>query len=202
LIDAEVVDIIKFIDAHIDSYADGDWGEVPSIPTIRKLIDKEGTVEIGVHGRSSLYPTSYKDTCISIYSDNFIDMCGKDNPDEFQQEVLKSLDTALGMDLMWFEREVVKVFKRYNRTLYNTLRDKFTEIHGKDWEQTINASNFADVCELGKMRKVLHPPSPKGGGKRGEFIVERTDYDTVGGTYVIEDDEFKIENIEGNTIKL
>ena len=186
LIDAEVVDITKFIDAHIDPFANGSYGELPSIPTIRKLVERGGAVEIGVHGREAMYPCSFKDTCIVIKSDNFANMMVVEHKvnSELAREVLETMDTALGHDLMWFEREVVKAFKQYNRTLYNTLRNEYTRLNGDDWETHVNASTFADVCELGKMRRVLCPPAPKSGGKGGEFIIERTDKNTVGGKYV------------------
>tara|TARA_R100001530_G_scaffold51165_2_gene38006 strand:+ start:2233 stop:2910 length:678 start_codon:yes stop_codon:yes gene_type:complete len=186
LIDAEVVDITKFIDAHIDPFANGSYGELPSIPTIRKLVERGGAVEIGVHGREAMYPCSFKDTCIVIKSDSFASMHEFEHKvnSELAREVLDTMDTALGHDLMWFEREVVKAFKQYNRTLYNTLRNEYTRLNGDDWETHVNASTFADVCELGKMRRVLCPPAPKSGGKGGEFIIERTDKNTVGGKYV------------------
>jgi hypothetical protein len=186
LIDAEVVDITKFIDAHIDPFANGSYGELPSIPTIRKLVERGGAVEIGVHGREAMYPCSFRDTCIVIKSDNFANMMVVEHKvnSELAREVIETMDTALGHDLMWFEREVVKAFKQYNRTLYNTLRNEYTRLNGDDWETHVNASTFADVCELGKMRRVLCPPAPKSGGKGGEFIIERTDKNTVGGKYV------------------
>ena len=100
---------------------------------------------------------------------------------ELAHEVIETMDTALGHDLMWFEREVVKAFKQYNRTLYNTLRNEYTRLNVDDWEQTLKASNFADVCELGKMRKVM---IPKTSPNYDNFIVERINKNTVGGKYV------------------
>ena len=183
LIDAEVVDITKFIDAHIDPFTDGSYGEMPSIPTIRKLIERGGTVDIGVHGREEMFPCSYKDTCIVIKSDCFRNLMTIEHKvnSELAHEVIETMDTALGHDLMWFEREVVKAFKQYNRTLYNTLRNEYTRLNGEDWEQTLDASNFADVCELGKMKQVM---IPKTSPNYDNFIVERINENTVGGKYV------------------
>ena len=184
VMDAEVVSIDKFINAHIDTHKDTEFGEIPLIPTIRQLINyRGGYVDIGIHGAETLRPLTFKDTCIVMKSDTFEEMCGFENEAEMQRHAISLLDEQLGIELLWFERQVVRIIKQYNRTLYNTLRNQYTKITGDGWEKCIDASKFADVCELGKLRKVLHPPCPKGGGKGGQFIVEREDKQTVGGKY-------------------